>query len=169
MKKINILYFIIILISSLYLLERIGAFTPKKVFVDKISINTPKFYNIKLSIVEFEKLDLSCYINLKCIQQIDLSAIDKSVPSASFIFRNIFNDVLYLTIAKYIKDPKKAMIKGFGKGDLIMNECRIKKIKSDSLLCENCIEYQILKDKYNIDIVSNKKSLLDDKVNEICK
>ncbi len=169
MKKINILYFIVILISSMFLLERIGIFTPKKVFVDNITINTPMFYNIELSILEFKELDLSCYMNLKCTQKINLSVIDKSVPSTSLIFRNIFNDVLSLSIAKYIKDPKEAMIKGFGEIDLIINECRIKKIQSDSFLCTNCIEYQILKDKYHIDMISNKKSLLDKKVNDICK
>jgi len=165
-KKI---YFIISLISSIYLLERIGIFTPKKIFIDNLSISTPNFYNIELAMLEFEKLDLSCYIDLKCVESIKLSDINKSVPSASLIFKNIFNDTLLVSVSKYIKDSKKVMREVFGKTDLIINECRIKKIKSNSSLCVNCMEYQILKDKYHIDIVSNKKSLLDKKLNEICK
>jgi len=166
MRK-SILY-LIILISSVFLLKYMGVFSPKKVIIDeKISIITPQFYSLDLSILGFEKLDLSCYLNYNCSHEIILPN-KSSVSSFSLVFKNVFDDLLSISVSKYIKDSKKTMIEGFGKIDLVKNECRVKQIKNDSSLCGNCIEYQILKDKYHIDLISNKKELLDAKLNEIC-
>ena len=153
----------------MYILVNIGIFSPKKVLIDNdITINTPQYSYVKLATLEFKKMDLSCYTNINCTQKITLPN-NKSASSFILVFQNIFNDILSISISKYIKVSQEIMIKEFGKVNTVENGCRIKQVNSHNILCEDCIEYQILKDNYHINITSNKKELLDKKLNELCE